>query len=231
MSLGKDPCVGREESLSSRARIQGPHGVRGTPGGPFLVLSRPASTSPGRGHIRVDAPIHLPHLDGFERLLLIDAVKLGIALVGIALGENVRPVGSGIPTALGIRISPHPVGVQDLLAPARLTGREPPHVLLWGMEPDCLEPGTGFSLRVQEVLPRLRAEVLDELCRWGVPGRLRKGATPGPIWWEAPEVGAMNIGSEGHAGKSSAPTIQRTLPYTREEPWCMSYTGPRKMPP
>ena len=60
MSLGKDPCVGRGEFLSSRARIQGPLGVPGTPRGPFLVLSRPASTSPGCGHIRVDAPIHLP---------------------------------------------------------------------------------------------------------------------------------------------------------------------------
>ena len=167
MSLGKDPCVGRWEFLSSRARIQGPLGVPGTPRGPFLVLSRSASTSPGCGHIRVDAPIHLPHLDGVERLLLIDAVKLGIAL-----GENVRLVGSETPTALGVKISPHQVGVQDLLGAARLTGREPPCVVLWGMEPDCLEPGTGFSLRVQEVLPRLRAAAVGLLKERVGSGRL-----------------------------------------------------------
>ena len=170
--------------------------------------------------------LSLPRLDGVERLLLIDAVELGSVP-----GENIRLEGSEIPAALGVKISPHQVGVQDLLAAGQLTGREPPHVVLWGMEPGDLEPGTGFSQEVQEALPRLQAEVLDELRRWGVPGRLREDAAPAAVWWETPGFGAMDIGSEGHSGNSSAPRIQRTLLYTREEPWCMSYTGQYKMRP
>lgn len=126
----------------------------------------------------------LPWLDGVERLLLIDAVKLGRAP-----GEIVRLEGDEVPAALDIKISPHQVGVQDLLAVTRLMGREPPHVVLWGMEPECLDAGMGFSPRVREALPRLLAAVLDELCRWGVPGQPLDRAAPPPIWWEEPGVG------------------------------------------
>jgi hydrogenase maturation protease len=126
----------------------------------------------------------LPQLDGVGRLLVIDAVRLGCAP-----GETVRLEGSEVPAALQVKLSPHQVGVQDLLAAARLTGREPPHVVLWGMEPGIFEPGTGFSSKVQEALPRLQAAVLEELSDWGVSVHPRETAPPAPIWWEAPGVG------------------------------------------
>jgi hydrogenase maturation protease len=126
----------------------------------------------------------LPRLDGVERLLLVDAVKLGREP-----GEIVRLEGDAVPAALDVKISPHQVGVQDLLAAARLMGREPPLVVLWGMEPERLDPGTGFSPRVAEALPQLRDGVLDELRLWGVPGRPVTDAAPRPVWWEEPGVG------------------------------------------
>lgn len=126
----------------------------------------------------------LPWLDGVERLLLIDAVTFGRAP-----GEIVRLEGEEVPVALDIKISPHQIGVQDLLAAARLMGSEPPHVVLWGMEPECLNPGTDFSPRVKEALPRLQAEVLEELGRWGVRGKPLPDAAPPPVWWEEPGVG------------------------------------------
>lgn len=125
----------------------------------------------------------LPWLDGVERLLLIDAVTLGRAP-----GEIVRLEGDEVPVALDIKISPHQIGVQDLLAAARLMGSEPPHVVLWGMEPECLNPGTDFSPRVKEALPRLQAEVLEELRCWGVPGEPMEDPACPPIWWEEPGV-------------------------------------------
>ncbi|HEY7434217.1 MAG TPA: HyaD/HybD family hydrogenase maturation endopeptidase [Methylomirabilota bacterium] len=126
----------------------------------------------------------LPRLDGVERLLLVDAVKLGREA-----GEIVRLAGDAVPAALDVKISPHQVGVQDLLAAARLMGHEPPLVVLWGMEPERLDPGTGFSPRVAEALPELRDEVLEELRLWGVPGEPVAAAAPPPVWWEEPAVG------------------------------------------
>jgi hydrogenase maturation protease len=126
----------------------------------------------------------LPQLDGVGHLLVIDAVRLGRAP-----GETIRLEGDEVPAALEVKLSPHQVGVQDLLAAARLTGRDPPHVVLWGMEPGSFEPGTGFSPKVQEALPRLQAAVFEELSDWGVSVHPRETVPPAPIWWEKPGIG------------------------------------------
>jgi hydrogenase maturation protease len=126
----------------------------------------------------------LPRLDGVERLLVIDAVTLGRTP-----GAIVRQEGDEVPAALDVKISPHQVGVQDLLAGARLLGSEPPYVVLWGMEPERLDPGTGFSPNVRDALPRLEAAVLDELRGWGVEATPLEDAAPPPVWWEEPAVG------------------------------------------
>ncbi len=121
----------------------------------------------------------LPWLDGVERLLLIDAVGLGGAP-----GSTARLEGDRVPAVLDVKISPHQVGIRDLVAAARLVGSEPAQVVLWGMEPGRIDPGTGFSPRVAEALPALRAEVLEELRRWGVPGAPVAAAAAPPVWWE-----------------------------------------------
>ncbi len=126
----------------------------------------------------------LPQLGGVERLLLIDAVKLGQSP-----GAAVRLEGDEVPAALDVKISPHQIGLGDLLAAARLMGQSPPRIVLWGMEPERLDPGTGFSPSVAQALPRLQARVVEELERWGVPARLVDDNTPAPIWWEAPRAG------------------------------------------
>jgi len=126
----------------------------------------------------------LPWLDGMGHLLLIDVVRRGQAP-----GEIVRLEGKEVAAVLSLKISPHQVGVQDLLAAARLTDCEPAQVVLWGMEPERLEAGTGFSLKVADALPRLLEAVLNELSRWGVTGRPLEAARPHAIWWEEPRAG------------------------------------------
>lgn len=126
----------------------------------------------------------LPRLDGVERLLVIDAVKLGRVP-----GAIVRLEGDEVPAGLAVKMSPHQIGIQDLLAGARLLGSEPPCVVLWGMEPERLDPGTGFSTAVKDALPRIETAVLDELRGWGVTATPLEGAAPPPVWWEEPGGG------------------------------------------
>ena len=126
----------------------------------------------------------LPRLDGVDLLLLVDAVRQGRPP-----GTVVRLAGDDVRAVLDVKLSPHQVGVQDLLAAARLMGMEPPHVVLWGVEPERLDPGTGFSPGVEPALCDLRAAVLDELERWGVPGRPIADTAPRPIWWTEPAAG------------------------------------------
>lgn len=125
----------------------------------------------------------LPRLDGVARLLLVDAVR-----ADRAPGTLVRLEGTDVPAALHVKVSPHQVGVGDLLAAARLVGREPPEVVLWGIEPARLAPGTGFSPAVAEALPRLTDAVLGELAGWGIAALPAATAEAAPRWWEAPEA-------------------------------------------
>lgn len=125
----------------------------------------------------------LPRLDGVDRLLVIDAVRFSGEP-----GDLLRLEGEAVGHTFEVKISPHQVGVQDLLAAARLLGSEPPLVVLWGMQPECLAPGTGFSPRVKKALPKLEAQVLKELRSWGVPCEPQANAAPSPVWWEEPAM-------------------------------------------
>jgi hydrogenase maturation protease len=126
----------------------------------------------------------LPRLDGVERLLVADAVEMGAEP-----GEMVRFEGDAVPHALQIKLSPHQVGLMDLLAAARLTGCEPGVVVLWGMQPGRLDPGTGFSEKVTAALPALAAKVLGELAAWGISPRPLALKPPPPVWWSSPHNG------------------------------------------
>ena len=123
----------------------------------------------------------LPQLDGVARLLIVDAVRHGRAP-----GELVRLEGREVPAVLAQKISPHQVGVQDLLAAAQLMNLEFSNLVLWGVEPESLEPGTGFSSSIGESLPVLVTNVLAELARWGSPGRFCNEDISSPIWWVDP---------------------------------------------
>lgn len=126
----------------------------------------------------------LPRLDGVERLLLIDALRLGGAPGTIA-----RLEGDEVPAALDHKLSTHQIGIQDLLATASLLGRAVPHTVLLGVEPECLDPGTGFSAAVADALPRLEALVVEELRHWGVPAHAAEPTETPAIWWTAPVGG------------------------------------------
>lgn len=121
----------------------------------------------------------LSRLAGIERLLVVDAISLGREP-----GEIIRVEGEEVPRTFALKLSPHQVGLTELLAASRLTGCEPKSVVLWGMEPELIDVGTGFSAPVAARLPKLMAAVLDELARWNLAcERIRPAA---PRWWESP---------------------------------------------
>lgn len=126
----------------------------------------------------------LPRLEGVARLLLIDAVALGRRA-----GEVVRLEGDAVPAALDVKVSPHQIGLQDLLGAARLMGHEPPLVVLWGIQPQRLDPGIGFSPPVASALAELEDSVLAELRGWGARVELAGGAPPSAVWWAQSGVG------------------------------------------
>jgi hydrogenase maturation protease len=101
-----------------------------------------------------------------RHLVVIDAVD-----AGVEPGTVVRLSGNEVPIFFGRRhLSPHQVGLSDVLAVARLAGRAPATVAVHGIQPERLEPGLDLSPRVAEALPGMLRDVLAELRRLGFPG-------------------------------------------------------------
>lgn len=106
----------------------------------------------------------LYYLEGVENLLLVDAVELRKDA-----GTLIRMVNDEVPAFLTMKMSPHQVGIPDMLAVARMKDLYPPNVILWGMEPDWLELGMELSPVVEARVPVLIEEILKQLEAWGHP--------------------------------------------------------------
>ena len=66
-----------------------------------------------------------------------------------------------------IKLSPHQIGVQEMLLVSSLRGRCPEEVYLLGIIPSSLEPGTELSPLLQQRLPELAAQLVSELSILG----------------------------------------------------------------
>lgn len=110
----------------------------------------------------------LPHLEGVDRLLIVDAVD-----AGAPPGSLVRLAGDEIPYALATKVSPHQMGLKDLLSVADLQGYAPGEMVLWGIQPASIEMQLQLSPEVAASMDLLRQEVLGELAKWGFEGKRR----------------------------------------------------------
>ncbi len=98
----------------------------------------------------------LPYLEGIQRLIIVDAVE-----IGQSAGTVIQLAGDQVPVALETKLSPHQMGMKDLLAVARLMGHLPDEIMLIGVQPGCLEMGTELTPPVTQALPTLCSLVLQ----------------------------------------------------------------------
>ncbi|HUC75562.1 MAG TPA: hydrogenase maturation protease [Vicinamibacterales bacterium] len=116
----------------------------------------------------------LPYLEDAEAVILVDAVK-----TDAPPGTFVRLDGDDVGPAVGTRLSPHQIGVADLLDGARLLGRYPPRVVLLGLVPGSMELAVGLSPSVRIALPGLVERIVGEAHALGfVFSRRRIHDTP-----------------------------------------------------
>lgn len=104
----------------------------------------------------------LYYLEGIENLLIVDAVEMEKAP-----GTLLRMEGQEVPTFLSIKMSPHQVGISDMLFAAKLTDLYPPNVVLWGIQPAKLEIGLELSPAVAAQVDVLVRNVVEQLDQWG----------------------------------------------------------------
>ena len=112
----------------------------------------------------------LPLLEDADRVLIIDAI-----LADGPPGTLVRLSGAEVPTAVHTRLSPHQVGVADLLDALRLGGSDDEAPVLHGVVPASIELCLQRSPAVAAALPALVERVVAELRSWGLPLVPRRG--------------------------------------------------------
>ena len=106
----------------------------------------------------------LPLVDSADQVILVDAIK-----ADGPPGTQVRIEGEEVAPAVYERLSPHQIGVADLLAGASLLDRYPDRVVVIGVVPESIELGIERTPAVQASIPELVERVVKELTAMGYP--------------------------------------------------------------
>lgn len=104
----------------------------------------------------------LYYLEGIENLLLVDAVE-----THKEPGTIIRLEGEEVPAFLSLKISPHQLGVPDMLAAAKFKDLYPKRLVLWGIQPELLEIGLDLSPLIASKVDTLVTSIVEQLKAWG----------------------------------------------------------------
>jgi hydrogenase maturation protease len=105
----------------------------------------------------------LPYVEDADRLVVIDAIQMDVEP-----GTVIRLEGEEVPAFLSLKVSPHQMGLPDILAAAKLRGRSPGELVLWGVQPGVIDTSLELSPVVASQVDALVEGVLADLAGWGV---------------------------------------------------------------
>ena len=105
----------------------------------------------------------LEDLSNADHIIIIDAVRSGKAPASL-----VRLAGDQVPVFFKTKLSPHQIGLSDVLATLELIGEQPGGITVIGVEPVSLETAMQLSPQVEARLPELVAMVIAELRQLGI---------------------------------------------------------------
>ena len=108
----------------------------------------------------------LPHIAGFQRVLVIDAVD-----VGEPPGTLIRLEGEAIEKLPG-KPSVHQLGFEDLMIALKLLGESPEEVVVIGVQPQSTDWSAELTAPVRDSLDELVAVVLAQLESWTKAAKL-----------------------------------------------------------
>ena len=109
----------------------------------------------------------LPHISGFQRLLVIDAVD-----AGQPPGTLIRLEGDAVEKFPG-KASVHQLGFADLMIALKLLGESPEEVIVIGMQPQSTDWSVELTAPVRQSLDQLLAVVIAQLETWAKTPEVR----------------------------------------------------------
>jgi hydrogenase maturation protease len=105
----------------------------------------------------------LEDLGHADHLIIVDAVRSGKAPATI-----IRMAGDEVPVFFRTKLSPHQVGLSDVLATLVLMGEQPGSTTVIGIEPESLALGLELTPAVAMQLPQVVGLVKSELNQLGM---------------------------------------------------------------
>jgi hydrogenase maturation protease len=117
----------------------------------------------------------LPYLEDSREVILLDAIR-----AHEPAGSFVKLTGEDVAPAVRERLSPHQIGVADLLAGLELVDRMPDRLVLLGLVPERLEFGLDRSDAVEAAIPMLVERAVEEARSWGYDFVPALGREPEP---------------------------------------------------
>lgn len=175
MALAADGVLGKVVVLGVGNILQTDEGV-----GPHAVgeLNRQFALPPGTTAIDggTSAMELLDDMAGADLLVILDAVA-----GGRPPGSVSRLSGEEVPVFFTTMLSPHQVGIADVLATLALTGESPRKTIVIGVEPASLALGMELSPKVAAAVPCVIDLVIAELHRVGEKVRPRTAAAAVPV--------------------------------------------------
>lgn len=104
----------------------------------------------------------LSYISKRDHLIIIDAL-----MCGKEPGTVVRLEGEDVPAKFMTKISPHQLGLSDVLAAATVSDELPLNMVLFGVEPKKISLGLELTDEVQASFEKLVNVVIDELKSLG----------------------------------------------------------------
>jgi len=101
----------------------------------------------------------LSYLEGRSHLIVIDAVNTGTGKPG----HTVRLELEDPPSFFRTMVSPHQLGLSEVLGVAAMTDSMPPSIIVIGIEPASLETSIDLSPEVEARIPEMLEMVRNEL--------------------------------------------------------------------
>jgi hydrogenase maturation protease len=102
----------------------------------------------------------IPHVSGFKRVLVIDAID-----AGQTPGTLIRLEGSAVANLPG-KPSVHQLGFADLMISLKLLGEAPPELVVLGVQPESTEWTAELTPAVKASLDELSTLVINQLRSW-----------------------------------------------------------------
>lgn len=102
----------------------------------------------------------LPYFEGKRNIIIVDALS-----AGFSPGTVTKII--DLPAFFRSRLSPHQIGLTDILALASLSEGSPLNVILFGIEPGRIDTGMEMSPEVKNQISHLSDRVIEELQTLG----------------------------------------------------------------